>query len=192
MMGSIADDMIDKNSQDTKEELQSFSITKDTPVEHVLRLGQECEQCGHCCSYGSGYFLPEDIARISKKLGMNEDDFKKEFLEETEAFNKRIHKPKLSKKPFGECVFLDKSKGCSIHDVKPLHCKVAKGCGEHGQELSLWFTLNYLVDPADPESVRQWAIYLKTHPTIPGGELRQLVKDEKLLNEMLNFDRLKK
>jgi hypothetical protein len=48
-----------------------------------------------------------------------------------------------------------------------------------------------LVNPTDPESVRQWASYLKAHPTIPGGELRDLVKDEKLLKDILSYQKFK-
>ncbi|MBN2458581.1 YkgJ family cysteine cluster protein [Candidatus Woesearchaeota archaeon] len=177
-----------------REDLPSFSITKETPIGHVLRLGKECEKCGHCCSYGSCYFLSEDIDRISSRLGIPKEEFIKEHLDENIAFNTKVHKAKTNKKPgmpYGECVFFDKDEGCTIHDIKPLHGRVGKGCGEHGQELSIWFMLNYLVNPADPESIRQWAVYLKTHPTIPGGELEQLVKDKELLRKIISYEKLR-
>jgi Fe-S-cluster containining protein len=177
-----------------KEDFPSFSITKQTPIEHVLKLGKDCERCGHCCSYGSGYFLDEDIEIISRSIGIQKETFIKEFLEEHEVFNTKIHKAKLNRqknRPYGSCIFFEPEKGCTIHNKKPLHCSIAKGCGEHGQALSIWFTLNYLVNPTDPESIRQWASYLKTHPTIPGGELRDLIKDERLLKEILNYQKLK-
>ena len=176
------------------EELPSFHITKQTPIEYVLKLAKDCEKCGHCCGYGSGYFLDDDIERIRKHMGLPKDEFIKEFLVEAEGFNTKLHKAKLDKKkgrPYGTCVFYEKEKGCVVHDIKPLHCRVSMGCGEHGQGLSIWFTLNYLVNPNDPESVRQWATYLKNHPTIPGGELRQLVKDEKMLKKILSYEKLK-
>jgi Fe-S-cluster containining protein len=178
----------------TKEDIPSFSITKQTPIMDVLKLGKTCDRCGHCCSFGSGYFLNDDIESISRSIGIPKDEFIKEFLEEHEAFNTKIHKAKLNRqknRPYGSCTFFRPEEGCTIHSKKPLHCAVAKGCGEHGQALSIWFALNYLVNPADPESVRQWASYLKVHPTIPGGELRHLVKDERLLKDILNYQKLK-
>ena len=54
-----------------------------------------------------------------------------------------------------------------------------------GEQLSIWFVLNHLLDPHDPEAIRQWASYLKTHPTIPGGELHQLVSDKQKLHKIL-------
>jgi Fe-S-cluster containining protein len=177
-----------------KDEIPSFSITSQTPIEHVLKLGSSCERCGHCCSFGSGYFLPEDIDKISKVMGIPKEEFVKEYLEEYEVFNTKIHKARLNRqknRPYGSCTFYAADEGCTIHAIKPLHCSIAKGCGEHGQALSIWFALNYLVNPGDPESVRQWAAYLKVHPTIPGGELRQLMKDEKLLKDILSYQKLK-
>jgi Fe-S-cluster containining protein len=177
-----------------KEDIPSFSITRQTPIAHVLKLGKSCERCGHCCSFGSGYFLIEDIEKISKSIGIPREEFVKDFLEEYEVFNTKIHKAKLNRqknRPYGSCTFFRQDAGCTIHDIKPMHCAIAKGCGEHGQALSAWFALNYLVNPSDPESVRQWASYLKANPTIPGGELRNLVKDEKLLKDILSYEKLK-
>ena len=92
--------------------------------------------------------------------------------------------------PYGECVFHDKKQGCTIHEVKPLHCKVGS-CNDHGEAIHLWFTINYFVNKNDPESVRQWATYLKTHPTIPGGELEDLVPDKEMLSKILSYEILR-
>jgi len=176
-----------------KEELNSIMITIDTPKDYVKKLSNKCDKCGHCCSFDSGIFLDEDIERISKKLSVPKDDFKKRFLEKKEIFNKKVHKAKLKRegKPFGPCYFLNKNKSCSIHDIKPKHCKLGSGCNEYGQQINLWFTLNHLVDKEDPEAIRQWAQYLKTHPTIPGGELKELISDDKKLANILSYKILK-
>lgn len=51
--------------------------------------------------------------------------------------------------------------------------------------------LNHQVNVNDPESIRQYAIYLKTHTTIPGGELEELVPDKERLRKILDFTILK-
>jgi hypothetical protein len=48
--------------------------------------------------------------------------------------------------------------------------------------------LNHFVKPDDPESVRQWSVYLKTQPTIGGGELKDLVKDKERLAKILSYE----
>jgi len=111
----------------------------------------------------------------------------KKYLDERWIFNRKVYKSKKPKdKPFGPCVFLD-DKECTIHDAKPLNCLLGSGCHEHGQELSIWFMLNYVIDPSDPQAIREWNEYLKIAPTIPGGKLDELVKSKKLLDKILDY-----
>ncbi len=166
-----------------------------TPQHYIEKLAKNgCRRCGHCCSYDSGIFLDEDIRRIAGHLGMPEDSFRRQFLEEKDIYNKKVHKAKLDRKdkPFGPCIFFDKESGCSIHEVKPLHCRLSLGCGEYGQQINIWFMLNHVVDADDPEAIRQWAQYLKTHPTIPGGQLHELVPDKDKLARMLSYEFIKR
>ena len=118
----------------------------------------------------------------------------KEYLEKKTIFNTDVHRPKLMKKKgkqYGVCVFHRENEGCTIHGVKPLHCKVTAPCGKYGVELDQWFSLNYIVNPADPESIRLWATYLKFNKVIPGGELKELVKNHAKLNKILSYEILK-
>ncbi len=179
-------------SKGTRDELPSIMITKDTPTRYVEKLSSECRMCASCCRYDSGIFLDQDIERISGRLGVPEEDFRKRFLEVRQIYNKNVHKAKLKrdKKPYGQCIFLEGSE-CSIHDFKPDHCRLATGCGEHGQEINIWFMLNFVLDPDDPQAIREWAQYLKTHPTIQGGNLHELVPDRKRLERILSYDILK-
>ena len=87
------------------------------------------------------------------------------------------------------CIFYT-ADGCRIQPVKPLECKVGN-CNQYGEQLSIWFALNYFVNKSDPESIRQYAIYLKTHNTIPGGRLEELVPDKEELKEILEFKKLR-
>ena len=157
-----------------------------------MRLGQECRQCAHCCSHGSGFLIGNDKKNIAEFLKITEKEFKEKYLEEKELFNTKLSRPKLktNDKPYGECVFLQDKK-CKVHTVKPFQCRVGN-CNEHGEELSQWFMLNYLVNKDDPESIRQYAAYLKSGgKTIPGGKLEELVPDKEKLKKILNFERLK-
>ena len=168
-------------------------IKKDMPLKEVLKLGEKCDRCGNCCKHGSGFLIDRDLDNIAHFLGITQTELKLEYLDETEQFNTKLYRPKLKKKdtkPFGVCVFFDDKIGCRIHSVKPLQCKV-NNCGEHGEALSQWLLLNYAVNENDPESIRQWAIYLKFNNPIPGGELNNLVKDKEKLKKILSFEVLK-
>ena len=186
-----------------------MEIKKNTPLKEVLRLGRECRRRNNCCSYGSGCLAGNDIKNIAKFLrtteirgisvvseitkeflNITEKELKEKYLEEVEKFNTKLLRPKLIRKdkPYGRCIFFDGS-GCKIHKAKPLECKIGN-CGEHGEELSKWFMLNYCININDPESIRQYAIYLKTNRTLKGGELKNLVPKERL-RKILSFEVLK-
>jgi Fe-S-cluster containining protein len=175
-----------------KEELGSIMVTKNTPKEYIERIGKDCDRCGHCCTFDSGIFLDSDRKRIAKALSIPEAEFTERFLEEKTIYNKKVWKAKLERhgKPFGKCVFLE-DKACSIQEHKPIHCRLASGCREYGRELNIWFMLNHVLEPTDPQAIREWAEYLKTHPTIPGGELHELVKDKEMLGKILKHEKLK-
>ena len=134
-----------------------IKITRETPVELALKIGKECRRCGNCCQYNSGVLVGDDEKRIAKFLKITPENLRKKYLDEVEKFNTKRFRPKNLKpsgKPFGPCIFYSKKSGCRIQPVKPLECKTG-GCNEKGEELSLWFALNYFVNPNDSESVRQ-------------------------------------
>ena len=123
----------------------------------------------------------------------SKDEIVQKHFEKVELFNTTLHKPKLVKKnnkPYGTCVFFD-GKGCAVHEVKPLGCKVGN-CKEHGENLYLWFMLNHIIDNNDPEAIRQFASYLQTGgKTLEGGQLKDLVKDKERLKKILSYGILK-
>ncbi|MBW2974764.1 YkgJ family cysteine cluster protein [Candidatus Woesearchaeota archaeon] len=171
-----------------------MQIKKDTPLKEILNTGEVCQRRNHCCRFGSGFLVGDDLINISRFLVIKEDELIKRYLEEKELFNKRLLRPRLKPKkehlPYGECIFFS-GDGCRIHKVKPLQCRVGN-CNEHGEKLSIWFMLNYLVDKEDPESIRQYASYLKAGgKTIEGGKLEELVPDKEKLKRILNFEELK-
>lgn len=169
-------------------------ITKSTSIGEALAIGKECSKCGNCCSYSSGALLDADIPRIAEYLKITEKALREEYLEEVEKFNTKRLRPKLIRqdnRPYGRCIFLEDNNHCRIHEVKPTECRIGN-CGPDGEKLSIWFRLNYYVDPYDPESIRQWAMYLETQSTISGGNLTDLVPDKERLSKMLNYSELRK
>jgi len=169
------------------------SITRSTPLFKVLRLSSSCEKCGHCCKHGTGFLVKEDIPKIAKHQGITEKELIDHCLEPVTKFNTTLYRPVAAKngKPYGVCIFYNTEKGCIIHDIKPLHCRIGN-CNEYGEELSVWFDLNYFVNPDDPQSIREWRLYLESGgKNIPGGTLKELVPDEKVLKKILSYEVLR-
>jgi len=137
------------------------------------------------------------MLRPKTKKGML-DAIKADAAKLPEIFSKsnksRQDKPESQFKsnPYhGPCVFFDGT-GCRIHKAKPLHCRIASYKSPYGEELDLWFTLNYIVNENDPESVRQFDAYLKSGgKTLPGGKTGDFVKDREKLRKILGFDILR-
>src|SRR3989344_2438223 len=172
-------------------------ITKHTPLKDILELAApcQCSSCNHGCKFGSGALAGDDAKNISKFLKISEEELKEKFLEEKELFNKKILKPKLLRdkgKIHGQCVFYDDKHGCTIHEVKPLECKTSIQCKDYGEDLSIWFMINHIVDVNDAESIRQYSQYIKTGgKLIPGAELDNLIPDKNKLKKILSYEILK-
>ena len=172
-------------------------ITKNTPLKEALKLAApcRCNTCNHGCTMGSGSLVGDDLKSIARFLGISEEELKKGFLEEVELFNKKLMRPKLIReksKPYGRCIFFDDEKGCTIHEVKPLECKTSINCKDYGEDLSVWFMVNHIIDTNDAESIRQYAQYIKSGgKIIPGAELENLVPDKEKLKKILNYEILK-
>ncbi|MBI5389189.1 YkgJ family cysteine cluster protein [Candidatus Woesearchaeota archaeon] len=168
-------------------------ITKNTSQEKILGLAPpcRCDACSHGCTMGSGVFAEGEVKKAAAFFFLAEQKFKEKFLEKIFLFNKEKWKPKLLRegKPYGRCVFFDKQKGCTIHPVKPLQCKIAMGCKPCGEDLQKWFLLNHLVDVSDAQSIRDFASYLKSGgKTIPGGSLEEMVPDKERLKKILGYE----
>lgn len=167
-------------------------ITRKTKKTEVIQKAKiDCKSCTHCCEYGSGIVLTDEVKNLASGFGIDEIKFIEKYLDEFKNFNTTHYKFKTIKskptKPYGKCIFLDK-KGCTIHNIKPLHCKVGN-CTEIGEDINIWFTLNHFVDPYDPESIREWAQYIKLgNKIIDGGKLEDLVADKKKLKKILNYE----
>ncbi len=158
----------------------------------MLKNGEVCSECGHCCSHSSGLVLESDIPKMASFLKLKTEEFKGKYLEENEIFHTKVFKiksKKINDKPYGNCSFL-KDKRCVVHPVKPLHCKICN-C-EQGEEMHIWFLVNYCLNIYDPESVRQYNSYIQTGgKVISGAELKELIPDKELLKKILNYEKFR-
>jgi Fe-S-cluster containining protein len=172
-------------------------INKNTPLKDVLKLAPSCrcDACSHGCKYGSGLLAKGDKKNLASFLKISEKELKERFLEEVERFNTKLFRPKLIKKEknqYGQCIFYDDKKGCTVHKAKPLECKTSMGCKDYGEELSSWFMINHVINLDDPESIRQYEQYIKAGgKVIKGGELHNLVPDKERLRKILSYEILK-
>jgi Fe-S-cluster containining protein len=170
-------------------------ISKNTPKEIILKLGESCEDCSsthHCCRHDAGFLAEDDLKKIAGFLKLPEKELKDRFLQEKILFNRPALKPKTLKanKPYGPCVFLDDKKGCKIHPVKPLQCRLYT-CKGYGFDIIQWFYLNYMVDPLDPQSLREYSDFIRFNEPIPGGRLEELVPDKEKLSRILSYELFK-
>lgn len=171
-------------------------IKKNTPLREILKLVNDCDckECESGCNFGSGIFIGREKERAAKFLGISEEELKKKYLEETEEFNKKFLRPRIKRgeKPYGHCIFFHKKKKCTIHNTKPMQCRLSMSCKPYGEDLMVWFMLNYFIDKDDPESIRQFASYLKSGgKTLEGGQLNDFVPDNDKLKKILEFKILK-
>ena len=165
-----------------------IKININTPRDEILELGKVCSRKNNCCKHGSGFLVDGDAKKIAKFLKISEKQLKDKYLEEKEQFNKKLWRPKLKTNgmPYGQCIFF-KENGCEIHEVKPLQCRTGN-CSLFGEDLSAWFLLNYILDKDDPESIRQYALYIKSGgKVISGGKLEEIVPDKEKLKKILNY-----
>ncbi|MEK6916496.1 MAG: YkgJ family cysteine cluster protein [Nanoarchaeota archaeon] len=157
-------------------------VKYDTKKEDVLKLAEpcKCEKCEHPCNFGSGAFIDGEIEKLAEFLGISKKEVKENYLEKIEKFNTTLWRPKIERKddlPFGKCTFFDKENGCTIHEVKPTECRIAMGCKDYGEDIIIWFMMNHYFNPKDPESIRQYKLYVESGGKIlEGAELEKFLK----------------
>ncbi len=73
----------------------------------------DCISCSNCCRVIVPVLSSKDIVRISRALGMTENEFKNAYLKKVE--NRWMYKTKT-------CPFLT-ARGCSVYDYRPDTCR---------------------------------------------------------------------
>lgn len=111
----------------------------------------ECQPgCTKCCEQQGFVYLTEgDLERISAYVGMTPQEFEKRYVYRTRR-RMRLRVPKHQ-----QCRFLREG-GCSIHEVKPVQCRV----------FPFW--------PELVESKREWKHTGAWCPGIGKGDLVQI------------------
>ncbi|MBN2881130.1 YkgJ family cysteine cluster protein [Candidatus Woesearchaeota archaeon] len=168
-------------------------IEKNTSQLIIEELAKDCNKCGHCCKFGSGIVLKNEVPKIANAINMKEEKFVSEYLDDFEYYgtsHKKLKQIKDKKLPHGRCVFLSEENQCQIQNVKPLYCRIGN-CNKYGDELLQWFHLNFSVDQHNPESIRAWKIYTDNKEVINGGKVQDIVDDEEILKKIMNYDILK-
>jgi Fe-S-cluster containining protein len=102
-------------------------------------VNQECKQCGTCCRFE----IPVTILDLERIIEYLQVDYKtafQDFLQKEKSGKTGIFK--LSKKQEGECIFLNKEKKCSIHEVKPNICRFYN-CQAASKDNEMPWTLFY-------------------------------------------------
>ena len=168
-----------------------YKLTKEDVLKHTFPC--KCHKCENSCNYGSGAFTDDQIEKLAKFLKKSIDEVKNDHLEEIKKFNTTLLRPKIERsenKPYGKCTFYSKGDGCTIHEVKPIECKIAMGCLDYGEDLIKWFEFTHYFNPKDPESIRELKTYIES-----GGKIIQGFDPEEFIekiNKTDEFDDLKK
>jgi Fe-S-cluster containining protein len=79
----------------------------------------QCTRCGHCCTGQPGYVWvnDEEIAAIAEYRG-------EPLAEGTGLYVREVRRGRsLREKANGDCVFYDKSAGCTVYPVRPRQCR---------------------------------------------------------------------
>ncbi len=82
-------------------------------------LAFTCTQCGACCTGAPGYVwvTPEEIARLAEFRGETLEQFSTKFV-------RRVgDRYSLIEKPGGDCIFWDKTAGCTVYAARPIQCR---------------------------------------------------------------------
>src|SRR5262249_24163753 len=78
-----------------------------------------CTRCGHCCTGAPGFVWvnKEEVAAIAEHRGKT--------VTQVEALYTRLlgRRRSLKEKLNGDCVFYDRTAGCTIYPVRPRQCR---------------------------------------------------------------------
>jgi Fe-S-cluster containining protein len=82
-------------------------------------LAFSCTQCGACCTGAPGYVWvnADEIATLAEHRQMTVDEFGR-------AFVRRVgDRYSLVERPGGDCIFWDRSVGCTVYEARPIQCQ---------------------------------------------------------------------
>lgn len=90
------------------------------PAWYADGLKFSCTECGRCCGGAPGdVWLSEDeIHALAERLGMDHQSFRRKYTREVKRRG-----ISLVEKANNDCIFFERSKGCTIYEDRPLQCQ---------------------------------------------------------------------
>jgi Fe-S-cluster containining protein len=82
-------------------------------------LAFTCTRCGACCTGAPGYVWvrAEEIERLAHFRGLSVREFSAKFV-------RRVgNRLSLIERPGGDCIFWDKTAGCTVYPARPVQCQ---------------------------------------------------------------------
>jgi Fe-S-cluster containining protein len=82
-------------------------------------LAFSCTRCGACCTGAPGFVwvTPEEIEQLAKLRGEPTERFSAKYVRQIgERYS-------LIEKPGGDCIFWDKTAGCTVYPARPSQCR---------------------------------------------------------------------
>lgn len=78
-----------------------------------------CTQCGNCCTGAPGYVWVsvEELERLAEHTGHSVEQFAQRYVRQV---GRRYS---LVERPNGDCVFWDRSAGCTVYAARPTQCR---------------------------------------------------------------------
>jgi uncharacterized protein len=82
-------------------------------------LSFACTRCGACCTGAPGYVWvsPEEIERLAEYRGETVEQFSSKYVRNVGG------RLSLIEKLGGDCIFWDKSAGCTVYPARPIQCQ---------------------------------------------------------------------
>jgi Fe-S-cluster containining protein len=97
-------------------------------------LSFTCTRCGACCTGAPGYVWVDgpEIDRLAASRGESPEEFSR-------AFVRRVgDRLSLIEKPGGDCVFWDRSAGCTVYEARPVQCRTWPFWPENVESPEAW------------------------------------------------------
>ena len=82
-------------------------------------LAFSCTRCGACCTGAPGYVWVEadEVERLATYRGETVEQFSLKFVRQVGD------RYSLIEKPGGDCIFWDKTDGCTVYPARPRQCQ---------------------------------------------------------------------
>lgn len=111
-----------------------MSAPEPQPPWYEEGLSFECTRCGACCTGAPGYVwvVAEEIRRLAEYRGETVEQFSRKFV-------RRVgNRHSLIEKPGGDCIFWDKSIGCTVYPARPIQCQTWPFWPENIESVDDW------------------------------------------------------